>query len=235
LRKLIRFSAAAFLVWAVTTFAWAAISHVTGVPGPAQASRASLNLVASAVTFADPPGVLGAPQRLAARQIRQLARTIERIQRGPERWTGQLVDDLGHRHCHRRHGHRHIREVRVGRDGAFGPAFAPLVLIDGLDDAHADAPDFLQHSRERAVLRQELQERQRARIQQSLERIRARMEGVESSGKADLSPKARERLREILRRLERELERAGADVATEMETLHSDNVDAPLRVRIPNP
>jgi len=210
LRKLIRFSAAAFLVWAVTTFAWAAISHVTGVTGPAQASGASLNFVANAVTFLDPPGILGAPQRLAARQLRRVARTVERIHRRPERVTARLMDEMGHRRCHVRHGHRHIHELRIEPDGrAVVAPIAPLPLIDRIDGvrAHAEAPVVI-----------ELQERQREHIEQTVERLRERLEAMGAGQESDLSPRVKERLREILRRLERELGNA--------------EVDAPMRIRI---
>jgi len=222
LRKLIRFSAAAFLVWAVTTFAWAAISHVTGVTGPARASGASLNFVADAVTFLDPPGVLGAPQRLAARQLRQVARTVERIHQGPERMTAQLMDEMGHRRCHVRHGHRHMHEVRIERDGhAVLAPIAPLHLIDELDDVRA-------HAEAQAVI--DLQERQRERIEQSVERLRERLEAMGAGQESELSPRVRERLREILRRLEREL--GNAEVEATSTELENVRIDAPVRIRI---
>jgi len=120
LRKLIRYAAAALITWAVITFAWAAFSHVTGFVGPARASAASLGFVASAVEFMDPPGLLGAPQRLAADRIRKAARTAGRFHRGPERAMARLVDRMGHASAHR-HGRRH----RHSRRGHVVVEFAP--------------------------------------------------------------------------------------------------------------
>lgn len=239
MRKLIRFSAVAFLVWAVTTFAWAAISHVTGVTGPAQASSASLNFVASAVTFADPPGPLGAPQRFAARQIRQAATAVERIHRGPERMAARLVDELGHRHRHGRRGHRHgrrghrhvvVSELRLERDAA--PFFLPL---DQLDHVRAGAKTraIIELKRHRG-----LDQRQRELIEQSLESVRERLDAVAAEQDGDLRGKLRdrlERLREILRDLDRELGETQLEAITELEGVHlGDDVrlEAPVRVRI---
>ncbi len=209
MRKLIRVAAVAFLVWAITTFAWAAIHHVTGVTGPAEASGASLDFVASAVTFVDPPGVLGAPQRFAARQLRQAADAIERIHRGPERLAAQVVDEMGHRHRHGRRGDRRTHVVRIDRH-------AVSIPIDELDQARSQVRaravielnrhrERLDRERGRMEHRRELSEQQRERIEQSLERVRERLDRVQSEQDGDFRRKLGEKLREILRELEKEL------------------------------
>lgn len=236
MRKLIRVSAVAFLVWAITTLAWAAIHHVTGVTGPAEASGASLDFVASAVTFVDPPGVLGAPQRFAAGQIRQAADAVERIHRGPERFAARLVDELGHRHRHgRRGGRRHVHEVRINRH--IGEATAEAIEralgqngfaipLDEFDQqrAHAEARAVIELNRHRQrldeargrldqergrlELRRELEGRQRERIQRSMERVRERLERASAEQDGDFRRKLEEKLREILRELDKELNEA---------------------------
>lgn len=223
--KLIRVAAVAFLVWAITTFAWAAISHVTGVTGPAQASGASLDFVASAVTFVDPPGVLGAPQRFAARQIRQAADAIERIHHGPERFAAQLMDEMGHRHRHGRRGGRHVHEIRIAPNVGERTADAVAraletsgfgIPIDELDRARARAEaraviELNRHrqradqSRRRIEIRRELNDRQRERIQREIERVTERLEQLSAEEDGEWRKKLGEKLREILRELEHEL------------------------------
>ena len=225
MRKLIRVASVAFLVWAVTTFAWAALSHVTGVTGPAEASGNSLELVASAVTFMDPPGMLGAPQRFAAGQIRQAADAVERLHRGPERFAARVVDELGHRHRHGRK-HRHVHRIRIDRD--FGQNTAEAVQealrdasiairIDEFDQARAHAQararielerhrGRLDRSRERIEYRRELNDRERERIQRSIERISERLDRLRAEKDGEWKRNAERALREILRRLQKELE-----------------------------
>ena len=239
--KLIRVAAVAFLVWAITTFAWAAISHVTGVTGPAQASGASLDFVASAVTFVDPPGVLGAPQRFAARQIRQAADAVERIHHGPERFAARLMDEMGHRHRHgRRHEHRHVHEVRiapnVGQHAADAVARALEangfgIPIDQLDRARARAEaraviELNRHrqqadqSRRRIEIRRELNDRQRERIQREIERVTERLDRLRAEEDGEWRKKLGEKLREILRELEHELGEVRVIELDEVEGLH---------------
>ncbi|MFV1986954.1 MAG: hypothetical protein ACC682_06720 [Gemmatimonadota bacterium] len=242
MRKLIRVAAVAFLVWAITTFAWAAIHHVTGVTGPAEASGASLNFVASAVTFVDPPGVLGAPQRFAARQLRQAADAISRIHRGPERLAAQLVDEMGHRHRHRhgRRGGRHRAYVvsrapvaSANRNIRFSVPIDASIAIDELDQArsHARARAVIELDRHRVridrergrlELRRDLSERQRERLEQSLVRVRDRLDRVQSEQDGEFRRKLGKKLREILRELEKELG----------EVRVTEGQDAPVRIRI---
>lgn len=105
--KLIRRVAAAFTLWALAIGAWAAVSHLTSLPGPAQASTATLDRAATALERADPPGALGAPQRLAATQLRRTAYTAGRINGRIEHVVGTWVDRLGH-------GEAHGRDLRSG-------------------------------------------------------------------------------------------------------------------------
>jgi len=252
LRKLIRFAAVAFLVWAVTTFAWAALSHVTGATGPARASGATLDFVAGAITWADPPGVLGAPQRFAARQIRRAAEAVERLHRGPERLAAEIVDELGHRHRHGRHGGHFV--IRTGSGS--GPAWVN-VPIDELDQAraHAEARAAIElerhrsqldrarsemerartrmerdRNRARAEFERQLQERQRERIESSIERVRQTIEQVGANANGDLKRDMLRKLREILRDLEKDLSEVRVDVTTDLESadldgLHELNLD----------
>ena len=53
--KLIRQAVAAFALWAVFLYAWAAVSHLTELAGPARISSASMGLVADALEVLDPP------------------------------------------------------------------------------------------------------------------------------------------------------------------------------------
>lgn len=105
--KLIRRVAAAFTLWALAIGVWAALSHLTSLPGPARASTATLDRVATALERADPPGALGATQRLAAAQLRRTAHTAGRINGRIEHVVGTWVDRLGH-------GHAHGRDLRSG-------------------------------------------------------------------------------------------------------------------------
>jgi len=224
LRKLIRYSALAFLVWAVTTFAWAALSHTTGLVGPAEASGASLRFVASAVTFVDPPGVLGAPQRFAASQIRQAARAVERAHRGPERAMRRVMDRFGHDIRHRGHGHRHA--FRIERDGR-----AVAIPLDELDGARARAMararvELERHRRDferdrtgadRERWRRTVEVRRAEHLQRRLELVKERLERVQAEQDGELKRKLVDRLREILRELERELEDVGAEERVQID------------------
>jgi hypothetical protein len=225
LAKLIRVAAVAFLAWAITTFAWAAISHVTGVTGPAEASGESLDFVASAVTFVDPPGVLGAPQRFAAQQIRQAADAVERIHHGPERFAARLMDELGHRHKHGRRGHRDRYEVRLSRDIGQHTAEAVeralqasgfAIPIDELDRSRARAEaraviELNRHrqqadqSRRRIEIRRELNDHQRERIQREIERVTERLERLNAEENGEWRKELGKKLRDILKDLEHEL------------------------------
>ncbi len=239
MRKLIKYSALAFLVWAITTFAWAALSHATGLVGPAEASGASLRFVASAVTFVDPPGILGAPQRLAAQQIRHAARAVERIHRGPERAAARLVDRLGHGARHGRHAGLHRHAIRIERHGR-----AVTIPLDELDasreramararvelerhrrDLERSRSDAARHEWRSAMeaRQREVEARQRERIERSAARVRSRIERIQAE-QADQNGDLRrkladrlERLRDILRDLDDELENVRVEGTAEFD------------------
>ena len=97
----IRRVAAAFTLWALAICVWAALSHLTSVPGPAKASTATLEGIADLVERADPPGSLRTPQ-FAAEQLRRTAHTAGRINGGVERAIGAWLDRLGHDAAHGR-------------------------------------------------------------------------------------------------------------------------------------
>ncbi|MGH7540166.1 MAG: hypothetical protein ACRELC_04115, partial [Gemmatimonadota bacterium] len=63
MKKLVGLTGLVFAAWTLVAFTWAAAAHLTGLPGPARASAASMELAASAITLVDPPGALGMPQR----------------------------------------------------------------------------------------------------------------------------------------------------------------------------
>ena len=100
--KLIRRAATAFTLWIFALGVWAALSHITSLPGPARASTATLDRVAAALERADAPGALGAPQRVAAAQLRRTAHTAGRINGRIERAVGGWIDNLGHSAAHGR-------------------------------------------------------------------------------------------------------------------------------------
>ena len=106
--KLIRQAAVAFLAWAVFLVAWAAVSHLTDLAGPARMTTASMGMVADALDAMDPPPALGAPQRFAAMKVRSAAQTAGRVHGGVERATGEVLDRLGH-------GRAHDRQERLTR------------------------------------------------------------------------------------------------------------------------
>ena len=167
---MIRYAVAVFLTWAVVTYAWAAFSHVSGFVGPAEASRSSLDFVANAMELVDPPGALGVPQRFATAQIRQVARSAERLHGSAERVMGELVDRLGHADAHdqsdRRRRHRH----RKGR----GYAESIVIQLDkhGQAQEHAQfrARIELERHREAAERAQEGARREFSRARREMER-----------------------------------------------------------------
>ncbi len=232
MRKLIRYSAAAFLAWAAITFAWAALSHVSGLVGPARASAASLEFVADAVTFVNPPGVLGAPQRFAAEQIRQAARSAERLHRGPERAMTRLVDRMGHASRHGfggRHVHRHVHR-HEHRDGGRGWSRAPDVRfempVDALDGSaeRARRLAIIELERHRGTIAREL--RRAAREQERAARrfdVRIRVpEGGTVRREFRLFPPAQfeseeDRLLRKLEAVERQLERVEIEQQGELK------------------
>ncbi|MXX69055.1 MAG: hypothetical protein F4Y74_08860 [Gemmatimonadales bacterium] len=116
----IRRVAAAFTLWALAICVWAALSHLTSLPGPAKASTATLEGMASLVERADPPGSLRAP-RFAAEQLRRTAHTAGRINGGIERAIGAWLDGLGHDAAHG-------RQVRFGSAVLVGERDAKAVI-----------------------------------------------------------------------------------------------------------
>ncbi len=99
--KFIRRVVAAFTLWAVAMCVWAAVSHLTNLPGPAKASTATLERVANFVERADAPASLRVPG-FAAAQLRRTAHTAGRINGGIERAIGAWLDRLGHGAAHGR-------------------------------------------------------------------------------------------------------------------------------------
>ena len=100
--KLIRQAVAAFAVWAVFLFAWAAISHLTSLAGPERITAGSLGLVADGLEVLDPPGALAAPPRFAAVQVRRAADAAGQVYGAIEHSAGAFVDRLGHARAHPR-------------------------------------------------------------------------------------------------------------------------------------
>ncbi len=129
----IRRVAAAFTLWALAICVWAALSHLTNLPGPAKASTATLEGMASLVERADPPGSLRAP-RFAAEQLRRTAHTAGRINGGIERGIGAWLDGLGHDEAHG-------RQLRFGSAVLVGERDAKAVIgnITIRMDARSDA------------------------------------------------------------------------------------------------
>lgn len=222
MRKLASLTVLALFVWAALAFAWAAVSHVTGLPGPARASAASLDLAADAVTLADPPGVLGAPQRFAARQLRAAGGTAYRLHLGPERAMARLLDRLGHGHAHRHaHAGRRVAPRSPSRVEFRGPdvefrgpdVFFHVPLEDRvrvrLRERRFDLERRqLEFDRLRSGIEREraAYERQHERLERSIERLRSRWEDARARSDGEAGRRLQERLREILRRLEDELE-----------------------------
>jgi len=234
-RKLVTLSALAFFAWLFITFTWAATSHLTGVPGPAQASAASLELAARAVTALDPPGPIGRPQRLAATSLRRAADLAERLHRGPERAMARLLDRLGHGHSHSGHafafaGPRESIVIEFEdwdadwqegwaealRDLRENKALLELRRHEWLQDGERTIHlrrRVLERSRERMergraqIERSREQiERSRARIERSMADLETRLEGLSDGQQTEVSDRLKERLRDMLRDLKRELE-----------------------------
>jgi hypothetical protein len=237
-RKLIRLSAVAFLVWAITTLAWAALSHMAGTSGPARASAASMELVASAVTFIDPPGALGAPQRCAARQIRGAARAVERFHRVPERAVAELVDALGHRHRHGRGG-RHYA-FRVQADGSGRGFTIPIDELDRVRDrARALADVELERHRGEAERLRGKVERQRGELERrrgelerrrgEMERRRGEMERVRTEFSFEFQNGQRERLMRTIERVAERLSRLDAEQDGDVRRKWEDRLREILR------
>jgi hypothetical protein len=208
LRKLIRYSATAILAWAGVTFAWAAFSHLTGFVGPAQASAASLQFVANAVEFMDPPGVLGAPQRFAADQIRRTARSAERLHRGPERAMARLVDNLGHSAAHKKR-----RRHRDHWHYSGSPDVQVEIPIDAIDRA-------TERARELAVI-----ELERHRSQARREADRARRDADRIRRDADRVRREVERVRQRFRFRTDRSSRAIVEIEALKDRLRSANLD----------
>jgi hypothetical protein len=237
-RKLIRLSAVAFLVWAITTLAWAALSHMAGTSGPARASAASMELVASAVTFIDPPGALGAPQRFAARQIRGAARAVERFHRVPERAVAELVDALGHRHRHGRGG-RHYA-FRVQADGSGRGFTIPIDELDRVRDrARALADVELERHRGEAERLRGKVERQRGELERrrgelerrrgEMERRRGEMERVRTEFSFEFQNGQRERLMRTIEQVAERLSRLDAEQDGDVRRKWEDRLREILR------
>ncbi len=233
MRKLASLTVLALFVWAALAFAWAALSHVTGLPGPARASAASLELAADAVTLADPPGVLGAPQRFAARQLRAAGGTAYRLHLGPERAMARLLDRLGHGHAHRHmHVRRHVAPRVAPRIEFRGPDVFFHVPLEDRVRARLREHRFDLELRQREFdgLRSGIEreraayERQHERLERSIDRLRSRWEDARARSDGEAGRRLQERLREILRRLEDELE----DLEDRMEDAVGEAIEGAL-------
>ncbi len=226
MRKLATLAILALFAWLFITFTWATAAHLTGLPGPAKASAATLELAARAVTLADPPGAIGTPQRMAAESLRRAARMAQRLHRGPERAVARVLDGLGHRHSHHRHslaGAR-VRAPIVLEFGEWDAAWhegwsealrelreneALLELrrlkgLRGIEHSCCDAT--LERRRESIERSREQIERSRERITRSMERLQERLERLDAAERSEVSDRLKERLRDMLRELKRELE-----------------------------
>ena len=111
--KLIRQAVTAFAVWAVLLFAWASVSHFTGLAGPARMTSASLGLAADALDALDPPAPLAAAPRLAAAQVRGAAAAAEGAHGAIEASAGALFDRLGHARAHDEADRREMRWTTI--------------------------------------------------------------------------------------------------------------------------
>ena len=127
--KLIRRVAAAFTLWALAIGVWAAVSHLTNLPGPAKTSTATLEGAANVLEGADPPGALGAPQRLAASQLRRTAHTAGRINGRIERAVGAWVDRLGHGDAHGQQVQSESAPMTIKQAVHVTPSAGPRVTI----------------------------------------------------------------------------------------------------------
>lgn len=127
----IRRVAAALALWALAICVWAALSHLTSLPGPAKASTATLEGIANLVERANPPGSLRAP-RFAAEQLRRTAHTAGRINGSIERAIGAGLDRLGH-------GAAHGRHVQFGSAVFFTERDAEAIIDNGHITIRMDA------------------------------------------------------------------------------------------------
>ncbi len=101
MNKLLRAAVKALAVWLIITIFWAALSHHTGVTGPAEGNRAALNFNAKVIDALDRPGALDGPLDFAAAQLRRAGRSAERVASKIERSTARFMDEMGHSHGHR--------------------------------------------------------------------------------------------------------------------------------------
>ncbi len=228
MRKLATLAILAFFAWLFITFTWATAAHLTGLPGPAQASAATLEFAAQAVTLADPPGAIGRPQRMAAGSLRRAARMAERLHRGPERAVARVLDRLGHRHSHQRHAFalaapRAPIVMEFGdwdaawhegwseglRELSENEALLELRRLNWLEEGEQSIRyrrRALERSKESVERSQEHLERSRERISRSMERLQERIDRLDAGDRSEVSDRLKERLRDMLRDLKRELE-----------------------------
>lgn len=236
MRKLATLAVLAFFAWLFITFTWATAAHLTGLPGPAKASAATLELAAKAVTLADPPGAIGRPQRMAAESLRRAARMAQRLHRGPERAVARVLDRLGHRHSHHRHLFAEARArapivVELGEwDAAWHEGWSEALRRLGENEAwlelrrlkelkhlrgieHSCCDGVMERSREsversraRIERSREQIERSRERITRSMQRLEERLQRLDAAERSEVSDRLKERLRDMLRDLKRELE-----------------------------
>jgi hypothetical protein len=227
-RKLATLAVLAFFAWIFITFTWATAAHLTGLPGPARASAATLELAARAVTLADPPGAIGRPQRMAAGNLRKAARMAERLHRGPERAVARVLDRMGHRHSHQRHAfagvsrrapivmefgdwdaawHEGLSEAL--RELSENEALLELRRLNWLEQGERSSccrRRSLERSQESIERSREHLERSRERISRSMERLQDRLDRLDAGDRSEVSDRLKERLRDMLRELKRELE-----------------------------
>lgn len=253
MRKLAAISVLALAAWILVTFAWAGAAHLTGLPGPARASAASMELAASAITLVEPPGALGIPQRTAARFLRRAGRAGERLHRAPERAVARALDRLGHRHG--------PGWAMSGFDVHVPPISFELP-VDAIERARAQALAAAERARataererawaergawlERARAERlrmeldgarewrgthELSAEDRRRVERSLEILRERITRFEA-GQSEVSRRLEERLREVLREIERQLERELERAAGEIGRATAESETEPIRIRI---
>ena len=221
MRKFATLAVLGFFAWLFITFTWATAAHLTGLPGPARASAATLELAARALTLADPPGAIGRPQRIAAGSLRRAASMAERLHRGPERAVARVLDGLGHRGAHRRHVFAtgapraplvpefddwdaawHEGWSEALRDLRDNDALLELRGLKWLEEGERSI-EFRRQSLERSA---ERVERSRERIARSMERLQERIDRLDAGERSEVSDRLKERLRDMLRELKRELE-----------------------------
>lgn len=228
MKRLVVFSILGLLAWFILTAAWASAAHVAGIPGPGETAAASMNLTARAVTVAELPGTLGAPQRVAARELRRAGHAMERLYRIPERSISQFLDRFGHAG----HGHRHV------------------VRHFDRHNVHVDVPvqDIGERVRKRLEeVRRRLEDKERVlerrshkleRVQERLERrhseLLERMERGANGLEGSLIPIEVEL--QALERVRVELERARAQLESAMPQIEIElsQIDVPdIEIEIP--